>query len=553
MTQKLTKEQSEAKEAREAATKNILEHKSGKKVVVAGPGTGKTYLFRELFASKKGGDKLTLTFINALVEDLSLELRGLSEVKTLHSYALSRFPKGKVKIFPGITKIICDDGKVLLGVDINFEDKIHEIDETDGHLEFYSARRKYYGHFDYSDIILGLVRSFQNKPEAIPSYSQIVVDEFQDFNQLEVTLIELLATKSNILIAGDDDQALYEFKKAHPKHIRKMHGDGQPEYASLPLPFCSRSTKVVVDSVNDIVSEATRQGFLEGRVQKRYEYFPCPEKDKESEDEPVLIHKRLEDGQIAWFIAEEMDKIAAKKRRKFEVLVISSYPAQCGKIGRALVDKGFKTVEYKRKDENEISYIDGLRKLADCRIGHKSNLGWRIASHFKLPDEAFADVLRASTVEDPPPFRSLVPEDVRAVIERDTSLLKKIGDRQRVSTADLNTLIESLSIDQDEIKTDYLREKLLGGRRASSKYPSIKKMPIKCTTIRRSKGLSAEYVFITHFDQKYLPGKDGITDKSICNMLVALTRARKKVWLISTTDESSVFLDFIDKSRIKSQ
>lgn len=551
MTEEFTREQKEAREAREAATNRILKDKSNKKVIVAGPGTGKTHLFGELFASKEGATKLTLTFINALVEDLSLALRGISDVKTLHGYALSHFRSTKVKIFPDMYKIIRDDGNVLLALDVNFEDKIHEMDDSDGHLEFYSARRKYYGHFGYSDIILGLVLLFKNKPEKIPSYSQIVVDEFQDFNRLEVTLIELLATKSPILIAGDDDQALYVFKKSHPKYIRELHGDDRPDYTSLPLPFCSRSTKVVVESVNDIVTEATKQGFLKGRVPKRYEYFSCPEKDKESAAEPNLIHKRLEDNQIAWFIAEEMGRIATERRKKFEVLIISPYIAQCEKIGRALVGKGFGAVEYKTKKENEISYIDGLRMLTKCKKGENSNLGWRIASRFKLSEEAFADALKASTVENPPPFRCLIPEDKKEVIERDVLLLKKVKKKQPVDSADLDTLLDSLSFDQDEIKKNYLREKLFSGHRTSLSYPGIKKIPITGTTIRSSKGLSAEYVFITHFDQRYLPGKDGATDQSICNVLVALTRARKKVCLISTTDDSSEFLSWIDKNRIK--
>ena len=75
MTEEFTREQKEAREAREAATNRILKDKSNKKVIVAGPGTGKTHLFGELFASKEGATKLTLTFINALVEDLSLALR----------------------------------------------------------------------------------------------------------------------------------------------------------------------------------------------------------------------------------------------------------------------------------------------------------------------------------------------------------------------------------------------------------------------------------------------------------------------------------------------
>jgi superfamily I DNA/RNA helicase len=130
-------------------------------------------------------------------------------------------------------------------------------------------------------------------------------------------------------------------------------------------------------------------------------------------------------------------------------------------------------------------------------------------------------------------------------------LLKSIGDKQSVSAEELNTLFDSLSLDQNEIKADYLRERILGGRRAPQKYPGIKKIPITGTTVQSSKGLAADYVFITHFDQRYLPGEDGITDQSICSVLVALTRARKKVWLISTTDRSSEFLDWIDKNRIR--
>ena len=189
--------------------------------------------------------------------------------------------------------------------------------------------------------------------------------------------------------------------------------------------------------------------------------------------------------------------------------------------------------------------------LTNCKVGQKSNLGWRIASYFKLSEEAFADALKASTVESPSPFWNLIPKGKKEVIERDVSLLKKVGKKQPVDSADLDTLLDSLSFDQDEIKKNYLKEKLFSGHQTSLSYPGIKKMPITGTTIQSSKGLSAEYVFITHFDQRYLPGKDGVTDQSICNVLVALTRARKKVWFISTTDDSSEFLSWIDKIRIK--
>jgi superfamily I DNA/RNA helicase len=66
-----------------------------------------------------------------------------------------------------------------------------------------------------------------------------------------------------------------------------------------------------------------------------------------------------------------------------------------------------------------------------------------------------------------------------------------------------------------------------------------------------AKGLSADYVFISHFDDQYLiENEQSLTDKEVCNFLVALTRARKKVFLISSTKAEPTFLKWIKKERI---
>jgi hypothetical protein len=60
--------------------------------------------------------------------------------------------------------------------------------------------------------------------DAIPSYPLIVVDEYQDFSLLETSFLRLLAEKSKVLVAGDDDQALYAFKNAFGlEHDRNGH------------------------------------------------------------------------------------------------------------------------------------------------------------------------------------------------------------------------------------------------------------------------------------------------------------------------------------------
>src|ERR1700722_14949739 len=79
-----TEKQLAAAAERQKSVARILASKSPKRVVVAGPGTGKTHLFKKVLEGKRSA--LTLSFINALIDDLALDLYGASEVRTLHSY-----------------------------------------------------------------------------------------------------------------------------------------------------------------------------------------------------------------------------------------------------------------------------------------------------------------------------------------------------------------------------------------------------------------------------------------------------------------------------------
>ena len=61
-----------------------------------------------------------------------------------------------------------------------------------------------------------LVRHFDRYPEDIPPYSQVVVDEYQDFSALEVLLIDQLSSVSPMLVVGGDDQALSSSSMPRP-------------------------------------------------------------------------------------------------------------------------------------------------------------------------------------------------------------------------------------------------------------------------------------------------------------------------------------------------
>ena len=61
--------------------------------------------------------------------------------------------------------------------------------------------------------------------------------------------------------------------------------------------------------------------------------------------------------------------------------------------------------------------------------------------------------------------------------------------------------------------------------------------------------MAADIVFITHFDDRYFINDEGITDQDICNFLVAITRTRVKLFLISSLKQEPTFLKWIKKDR----
>ncbi len=547
------------KRERQKYVDRILQSPSAKKIVVAGPGTGKTYLFKMILEGKK--NTLTLTFVNALVEDLSLELCGISDVKTLHGYARGVLKTAKTKdinIFPKLSRVIKEDAKILLNEEeVDFDHLFHNRVDEKEHIEFYKKRKDYYKHYGFSDIVFAVVRYFEENRQKIPEYEQVVVDEFQDFNKLEVSLIDLLAEKSPVLIAGDDDQALYEsLKSASPKHIRQRHNDTTFGYTTFCLPYCSRCTRVIVEAANDIIAGAKDSGYLISRISKRFQYFDDKEQDKVSHKNPQIIYKQLFVNQIPQFIQAQIETIAKEVRGKFTVLIISPTNIQCRSIVDALKKKGFQSVHFmEKKGKEEPTLLDGLKLLLEAKKEcNQCNLGWRIAAKAILNDADFETLLKLTDEEHAKNFSELIQSDKKKEVTQMLTTARAVRDGKPADDAKLSDLLKKVDLDAYEMVRDCLKDEITSGAWPHSN-PGIKNIPITTATIQSSKGLDADYVFITYFDDQYFI-KDGdrtqICDQDICNFLVTLTRARRKVLLISSdTNRKPVFLKWIDEKRIR--
>lgn len=537
---------------RDKYIEEILTSKSDKKVVVAGPGTGKTYLFKKILEGKK--NSLTLTFVNSLVEDLALELYGLSEVKTLHSFGRSilvTILKKKIDIYPKLSKVIEEDFKILQGGNIEFDKIFHERDDSNELLKFYESRRQYYGYYGFADVIFAAVKLFEADKSTVPAYEQVLIDEFQDFNKLEVSLIDLLAEKSPILLAGDDDQALYEFlKHASAVHIRDRHGDEMPEYASFNLPFCARCPQVVVEATNDLINTAKKNGLLKERISKPYKYLPNKNKDKISSQFPTITHGSCYPKQIPWFIEKCIASIAEEIKNKFDVLIIAATNTQVRLIAEALKEKGLANIDYPdNSNDREINFFDGFNMLLQNK---DDNLGWRIVSSLILKSDEVNELIKKTAADSSKKIREYLPKEFITGVLETVKALKYILKDKTVTPELLTATFKQFGINTDKISSNFLIEKITTLNPAKGN-PAIRNIPIKATTIQSSKGLSADIVFITNFDDRFfLKDCNKITDQDICNFLVALTRTKKKAILISSVkDKTPSLLKWISKNKIE--
>jgi len=89
------------------------------------------------------------------------------------------------------------------------------------------------------------------------AFSHVLVDEYQDLNKAEQALIDLLAEKASLTVAGDDDQSIYRFKFAHPGGIIEFV-DRHPGTKTVILSQSYRCPLNVIQMANELISNNDR-------------------------------------------------------------------------------------------------------------------------------------------------------------------------------------------------------------------------------------------------------------------------------------------------------
>lgn len=552
--------------ARNRRVEELIQSDARKKLIVAGPGTGKTYAFKRLLQGSPGSN-LAMTFINALVADLAKSLEGISEVYTfhgfcrllLHSIDVPGITRG-VDYFPAFNRIIAEDISLVDELPTersDVEEALHKISDSDRLITLTLRSGDYYDAVGHTDAVYRVWKRIDEAPEDLPLYDQVVIDEYQDFSQLEVNFIGVIADRNSTLVVGDDDQALYGFKHASPDFLRRLAAD--EAWVRFELPFCTRCTEVIVRSVHLVIAAAQSMGLLQGRIHKPYICY-LPEKREESATYPLIEHaacsvERNNAPYMAKYIHQKILEIPKTETEDSytqghpTVLVIG--PMQFSRRIFSYLSSYFEDVELKEGGDVPIGLLDGYRRLIH---NGRSRLGWRIVMTVDPPDD-MPRLLHDALIEGHE-LADLLPAGFRNRHLRNARVVGKLLQEEELTEGEVLLIEEELGIPFLDLRRELLgetnEEEDSGDERNGTERPRQPRIIV--TSLVGAKGLQADHVFVVGMNEGHFPMYNKApTDDEVCSFLVALTRARKRCYFVSCDRfgkqklRRSIFIDWVEQ------
>lgn len=187
------------------------------------------------------------------------------------------------------------------------------------------------GLVDFGEILLRSHELWLNHPDLLAHYQQrfrnILVDEFQDTNNIQYAWIRMLAgSKVSVMAVGDDDQSIYGWRGANIGNIKSFQQDF-PGAEMIKLEQNYRSTRTILDAANAVISNNT------GRLGKNLIT------DGE-EGTPILHYSAFNEKDEARYIAELVDSWFRSGRQRAEMAVLYRSNAQSRTLEEALLYAG---------------------------------------------------------------------------------------------------------------------------------------------------------------------------------------------------------------------
>jgi DNA helicase-2/ATP-dependent DNA helicase PcrA len=162
---------------------------------------------------------------------------------------------------------------------------------------FYQDKLQFYNALDFDDILFLVVKLFNKFPDIAKKYSErfkyIMVDEYQDTNALQFTMITALtSTHSNICVVGDDDQAIYAFRGADISNILNF----EKQYTNtkvIKLEENYRSTLPILNLANEVIRHNTQRKEKTMRTANQETALPHLWAGGDSDHEAAIIIEEI--------------------------------------------------------------------------------------------------------------------------------------------------------------------------------------------------------------------------------------------------------------------
>ena len=587
----------------------------GSILILAGAGSGKTrtITYRIAHMIENVGISpysiLAVTFTNKAakemrerVEELVGDIAKACTISTFHSFGmrLLRMYAKEVGYNSNFTIYDTDDQKRMVkailkgqnlslnGVKLTERDivsMISKIKEQIKTLDEYSVMNKQivevYDKYnrvllesnamDFSDILLNTYKLLQ-KPEILEKvqnkYKYIMIDEYQDTNNLQYKIIDLIARKSsNLCVVGDENQSIYGFRGANILNILNFENNYN-NAKIIKLEENYRSTTTILDAANELIknnkSSKDKKLWTQNGKGDLIKVLACDNARDEVSRIIEIIKENHQNG-IAYRDMTILYRTNAQSRVFEEGLLRYSIPHKVfGGISfysraeikdiiaylsiivnpqdelnlqriinvpkRKVGEKGIeKIITYARENNlNLLEVLSHIKEISGLTVVGKEKLLEMYDIIKELRDLSYIETASyiVQTLIDKIKYIDYIKEnydDAEARIENIDEFKNSILELENVvGELRLNEYLENVSLIS---ATDDLEEK--------SDY-------VKLMTIHNSKGLEFPIVFLVGFENEIFPGsramfeeKEMEEERRLC--YVALTRAEKKLYLSHAT------------------
>lgn len=426
----------------------------------------------------------------------------------------------------------------------------------------YEQEKKCRRKIDFEDMLVLCQDLFIKRPDILKKWQQkfryILVDEFQDINQVQYNVIRMLAApEDNLFVVGDDDQSVYGFRGAKPGIMQEFRRDYK-NAARIFLNINYRSTAHIINGASKVIAHnkyrykkeirTDKPGELPVHVQEtenpleesRYIASKCTEYIKEGiplEQIAVLyrtgsdarvLAETFTEYQIPFYMKEHVEHIY----EHFTCLDVECYFRLA--LGR-----------HKRRDMLQIAnrpkrYI-GRDSLAEGEPDYESlrrfycDKGWMQ----ERIDELEKDM---ETIKDKTPFAAI--QYIRKHIGYD-EFLKEYAACRGLDREEMFVILDEIQERTRECETleDWLSHveeyKRLLKEKSRKRHEG---QAVSFLTMHGAKGLEYEAVFIIEGNEGVVPYKKAQTEEEIEEerrlFYVAMTRAKKRL-IISYVKEKS--------------